>query len=142
MNISGCTPYVKEIVENGASKTIKKIEKETKNIVSELHVNNDGSYVYKKHTNLNGNPIIYKTEFDGTNRSEFVVQKARNGKLKTTMTRQLVKLNSFIEWCDMFFDKQGEIVKEVIKVKGVAAPKIQTEIPIKPSQRMKKTSTF
>lgn len=129
-------PYIKEIATENGAKTIKKINRQTKKVMAEITIHDDGRYLYKKHSSEG--PVIFKSEFDGKDRFDYLVQKSRNGRQKTILTRQLMKLNSFIEWCDMYFNSKGEIIKEVIKVKGVKIPKVQTDIPPKPVHKVKK----
>lgn len=131
MTIRKIPTYLKNIETTNAKRLIQKIDPKTNRVISELYADTqNGSYVYKKYKN-NDTMLKAKTVFDGKTRTQFTYKVGRNGKLKETLTRELMKFDTFIEWCDLLYNKSGKIVKEVIKVQGIKKPVIQTEIPPK-----------
>ena len=131
MTIRKIPPYLKNIETTNATRLIQKIDTKTNKVISELYSDTqNGSYVYKKYKDST-TMLESKTVFDGKTRTQFVYKVGRNGKLKETLTRELMKFDTFIEWCDLLYNKSGKIVKEIIKVQGIKKTVVQTEIPPK-----------
>lgn len=135
MTIRRISPYTKNIETIGSTKLIQKINTKTNKVISELYSDSQKrSYIYKKYKN-NDTILEAKTVFDGKTRSQFTYKISKNGKIKETLTRELMTFDTFIEWCDLLYGKSGKIVKEIIKVQGIKKPVIQTEIPTKKGLR-------
>lgn len=134
--INSVSPFLKTVEKCGKAEILRKKDPVTKALISELVKNADGTYVYKKFGTRA--TILEKTVYDGKSRKEYVRIPTANGKGKLILKRELTRLNSFIEWFDAFYNQTGDMVKQVLKLKGVNKTIVKTDIPKKPAQRMSK----